>query len=126
MVGKGVANEYCHKFAGVDPAVKIEKKSLVKMTQAVMDEINKAARYNLGSAYRMNEYVYLVTGDGKDASFKGFGYDINQGVEAPYIVCTTHTQKSWEAYQATIPSEPVVPEVPDNGSQKPSEPNEAP
>lgn len=126
LTGKGVANEYCHKFAGVDPAVKIEKKSLVKMTQAVMDEINKAARYNLDSAYRMNEYVYLVSGDGKDASFKGFGYDINQGVDAPYIVCTTHTQQSWEAYQATIPSEPVVPEVPDNGAQAPSDPNQAP
>ena len=67
----------------------------------------------------MNEYVYLVTGDGKDASFKGFGYDVNQNVEAPYIVCSTHNQKAWETYQKEHPPEPTVP---DDSTQMPSEP----
>ncbi len=122
MTGKGVANEYCKHFAEVDPAVKIEKKSLVKMTQSVMDSINRAARYNLEAPYRMNEYVYLVSGDGKDASFKGFGYDINQNVEAPYLVCTTHTQQAWESYQKEHAQEPTVP---DNGTQTPADPGNA-
>ncbi len=103
MTGKGVANEYCHKFAGVDPNVKIEKKALVKITQAVIDKLNKAAPYNLGSAYTMNEYVYLVGSDGSDAFFKGFNGSINANVQAPYQVCTTHTQQNWEAYQAVNP-----------------------
>ncbi len=129
LTGKGVANEFCHKFAEVDPSVKIEKKALVKMTQSVIDEINKAARYNLGAAYRMDSYVYLVAKDGSDATFKGFGYDINQKDGAPYLVCTTHDQKAWETYQAAHPAEPVVP---DDNTQtqpdpsKPTTPNTTP
>ncbi len=125
MTGKGVSNEYCKHFAEVNPEVKIEKKSLVKMTQSVMDEINKAVRYNLRPAYYMDSYVYLVTGDGKDASFKGFNYNINQNVEAPYLVCTTHTKESWETYQKENPPEPTepdVPVVPDDEPQTPTQP----
>ena len=121
--GKGVANEYCKHFSEVDTEVKIEKKSLVKLTQSVIDEINRAARYNLRAAYRLDSYVYLVGADGKDASFKGFGYDANQDVDAPYIVCTKHTQKTWETYQAEHPQEPETPDAPlapDNGTQKPA------
>lgn len=114
--GKGVANEYCLHFAEVDSSVQITKKALVKMTQQTMDEINKAARYNLGSAYLMDEYVYLISSDGSDASFKGFGYDVNQSVDAPYIVCTTHTQKAWEAYQAEQAAKPDEPDNAGDGS----------
>ena len=103
LVGKGVANEYCQHFAGVDTSVKIEKKSLVKITQSVIDKLKKASHYNLGAAYLMDEYVYLVGSDGSDASFKGINGGVNGSVEAPYQVCTTHTKQSWEAYQAANP-----------------------
>lgn len=125
MTGKGVATEYCKHFAEVDPAVKIKKKSLVKLTQSVMDEINRAARYNLRSAYYMDEYVYLVNNDGKDAVFKGFDYDINQKTDAPYIVCSAHTKEAWETYQKEHPPEPVEPDapsVPGDGTQTPTQP----
>ena len=40
----------------------------------------------------MDNYVYLVDGDGKDAEFKGFNNNINANVKAPYKVCTVHTE----------------------------------
>ena len=54
--------------------------------------------------YLQNKYVYLVDGSGKDASFKGFNNNINQGVTAPYQVCTVHTQSGWESYKASHPN----------------------
>lgn len=108
--GGGVATDYCKLFAEVDSSVKVSTKALVKMTQSEIDELLKAESYNLQDPYLMDEYVYLVTDSGEDGSFKGFHNTINQGVDAPYQVCTVHTQQAWEEYKAS-----QVPESDDNG-----------
>lgn len=95
-VGGAVANEYCKKFAEVDKNVTIVRNSLLKLTKNDMSDIYKAKNYKLDEKFLQDNYVYLVDGDGKDASFKGFEGDINKGVTAPYLTCTVHTQKSWE------------------------------
>lgn len=113
MTGKGVASEYCKKFAEVDPSIRIEEHSLVKMTQSTLDEIRQAGSVGLSSAYLRNEYIYLINSDGSDASFKGINGGINQGIDAPYLVCPVHTQEAWEQYEkeqaATKPSETTPP-----------------
>ncbi len=113
MSGNGVANVYCQHFAQVDPSVKIEKKSLVKMTQAKIDQLLSAKDFNLNSAYLMDEYVYLMPVYGITASFKGFNNDINLFTDLPYKGCTIHTKEAWEQLQ---PQEPTTPDVtdPDN------------
>jgi len=109
--GGGVATEYCKHFAEVDEKIKIEKKSLVKMTQEEVDEILKAENLNLKSNYLQDDYVYLVTDYGTDGVWKGFHKDINKDVDAPYLVCPTHTQKAWEEYQEKNPPETTAPET---------------
>ena len=103
--GEGVANEYCKHFAEVDPNVKIEKKSLVKMTQEELEEILKAERHGLDPLFLMDQYVYLIDANGNDKTFKGFHNDANYGEDAPYIVCKTHTKQAWEKYEKDHPSE---------------------
>lgn len=99
--GGGVATEYCKHFADVDTAVKIEKRSLVKMTKTEMNNILVAASYGLASSnYVRDDYIYLIDGNGKDGSFKGFYNNANKNTNAPYVVCTTHTKEAWEQYQA--------------------------
>ncbi len=96
--GGGVANEYCLKFAEVDET-KIEAKSLVKLTEKEMEEIKKAMPYGLLPEYARDDYIYLVTKDGSDANFKGLKGDKNMSVDAPYVVCTEHSQMAWESYE---------------------------
>ncbi len=110
-VGKGVATEYCTLFAGVDENVKMEKKALLKINQDDYNELVKAKNYGLHAEYTMDNYVYMVTKDGKDAAFHGFGGDVNLNTSIPYVVCSVHTKAAWDKYQeelaaATQPSEP--------------------
>ena len=101
VTGGGVANEYCKHFAQADGSVKIEKRSLLKMTKTEMNNILVAASYGLASAnYVRDDYIYLIDGSGNDASFKGFYNNTNKNTTAPYAVCTKHTKASWEQYQA--------------------------
>ena len=86
--GDAVANEYCKKTSGAS----IVKKSLLKLTQKDVTEILKAKNYGLDAMFLQDNYVYLVTESGKDASFKGFKNNINSGISSPYKVCTKHTQ----------------------------------
>ena len=62
----------------------------------------------------MDEYVYLITGGGADAVFYGILGDMEQDQEAPYKVCTVHTQKTWEKYEEENPPEPEDPEDPED------------
>ena len=101
--GGGVATDYCHKFAAVDSKVKITNKSLLKITQDEVDAILKAKSFGLNDMFTRDDYVYLVDGNGKDLNFKGFFNKINKNVSAPYLVCPTHTQSAWEAYEANHP-----------------------
>ena len=120
MSGNGVANIYCKHFAQVDTSVVIQKKSLVRMTQAKIDDLINAKDFKLNTAYLMDEYVYLVEGSGQTVSFKGFDNDINQSADLPYKGCTVHTQQAWEQYQAQHPTVPNITEpdiVPDDETE---------
>lgn len=97
--GGGVATEYCKKFAEVDDSVKISEKALLKLTQSEIDEMLRAAGYGLNSEFLTDDYVYLINGSGGDAVFNGIYGKLNQSVDAPYKVCTEHTQKAWEKYE---------------------------
>ncbi len=119
--GGGVCTEYCKLFAAekekTGTEVKIEKKSLVKMTQAELDERIKAKTCGLQPEHLRDDYVYLINNNGTDAVFKGFGGNINQGVNAPYLVCPVHTKEAWDAYQASVaPTEPETQPVEDDGA----------
>jgi len=104
--GKGVATDYCKHFAEVDEKVKITNVGLVKMTQEHINDFIRAKKYNLDDVYLRDDYIYLVDKDGKDAVYKGLDGSLKQDVEAPYKVCTVHTQAAWEEYQQQNPTEP--------------------
>lgn len=101
-VGGGVANEYCKHFADANQ-ITLEKRSLVKMTQTDYDKMIKAKGQGLLEDYLRDDYIYLTTNDGKDGVFKGINGNANQGVSAPYLVCTVHTKDSWESHNSTRP-----------------------
>ena len=95
VTGGGVATEYCSQFEGVE----IEARSLVKMTQAEIDELKSASRVGLVDTYTFDGYVYLVNGSGEGLAWHGFNGNANEGVDAPYLVCTVHTEDAWNGYQ---------------------------
>jgi len=112
----GVATEWCHNFATVDPTVVFEQKGLVKLTQKEIDEILKAEPFKLLKDYLRNDYVYFINADGTDGVFKGIKNDLEQAMEAPYMVCPLHTQQAWEAYAATqLPNTTTNPSVTPTG-----------
>ena len=106
----GVANEYCKLFAEVDETVTVTEKALVKLTQEEVDEIYKASEHGLVAEYCGDEWIYLVKSDGKDGVFKGLNGKLTQREDAPYLICPEHSQKAWEAYQSTLPTEPETTE----------------
>lgn len=101
-----VANEYCKLFAAAQEK-ELEKKSLVKMTKDNIDKLVKAKNQGLNAEYLRDDYVYLVTSDGKDGKYTGISGKINKDITAPYMVCTEHTEESWKEYQT---QNPVVPD----------------
>ncbi len=124
--GGGVCTEWCKKFAEVmtegEDAVKIEKKSLVKMTQKEINELLKAESYKLLKDYLRNDYVYFINEDGTDGVFKGVKNDLKQEVEAPYMVCPVHNQEAWEKYEAENATDPTDPTGPVDPTA-PTDPN---
>ena len=96
-VGNGVANDYCKKFAAVDPEVKVTSRALVKMTKSEMGEIQKAMGYGLSGTHAQDCFIYLVNAKGEGIGFSGLRGGLGGG--SPYKVCTVHTQAAWEAYQ---------------------------
>ena len=118
--GNGVANEYCLLFAEKDPEVKIEKKSLVKMTAEEINELYKASKTGLYEAYIQNNAFYQITKSGEDDVYKGVDGKLDQKVNAPYLVCPLHTEESWKEYmesqETTVPPETIDPTDPDAGN----------
>ena len=93
-VSKELANDYCKKFAEVDPEVKVGNMSQVKLTQSEINAIKRASGRGLLGMY--SSLNYLVSND----------------------VCKVHTAETWEAYlkqkeeeqqQPTDPTTPVAP-----------------
>ena len=120
--GGGVATEYCKHFAEVDPQVKIEKKGLLKITQAKIDEMLRARSGNLSSEFFTDDYVYLVNEDGTDSVFYGINGTLVQKQAAPYKVCQAHTQQTWEEYQQAN-QQPTDPNADPNASVIPGAPS---
>ena len=116
--GKGVATDYCKKFAEVDKNVKITKVGLLKLTEQQIEDILQASRYGLVSGYVRDDYVYLVDKEGNDKNFTGMKNDANKDAEAPYIVCTKHTEKAWQEYENANPPETE----PSEGNSEPTVP----
>ena len=130
--GNGVCNEYCKLFAaayaeqeGYDASKPlIEEKALVKMTREEADKIYKAKDKGLSAEFLQDNYVWLVTENGKDAVWKGFDGKLNQKEDAPYVVCQVHNEETWKAYQDTLVPEETVPGETAEGETTP-ENNEA-
>ena len=68
----------------------VVKRSLVKMTQAKVDEIKKASECGLWDCCQSESYIYLVDKQGQPVAFHGFHNDKNAGLNLPYVVCTIH------------------------------------
>ena len=107
--GDGMASEYCKKFAEAGRA-KLNTTALVKLTLAEVEDIRNASNFNLVSIYTRDDYVYLVDEFGVEGSWKGFDGTINNHVDAPYKLCTVHTQKAWEEYENEHVSKPTEPD----------------
>jgi hypothetical protein len=119
--GGGVATEYCTVFAKFDDTIKIEKKSLVKLTLEEMNEILRLKNYRLYEQFLQDNYVYLVNPDGTDGVFKGFNNNVNAEEKAPYLTCPVHNKEAWEKLLGTLdPNDPNHP----NNQQNPSEPTD--
>lgn len=83
--GGGTPTEWCEKFAEVDPEVTIGDSSYLKMSKEEYNEIAMATKYGLNSSYLPKS----ITSSTDEAS-----------------QCKVHTEAAWEAYMATMPTEP--------------------
>ncbi len=99
--GNGVATQYCKNFAAAGKTTMV-KRGYLKLTQTDVNDIVMASKYGLVSGYLRNDYVYLVDDSGKARPFFGMQGGANAGVNEPYIVCTKHTQESWNAYMNSL------------------------
>ena len=98
----------------------LEEKSLVIMTQDIVDEIAAASSFALDKLYLDERYVYLVDKNGNPTPFLGFidpyakpeeGEEGTEDVETEIIpprtencvTCPIHTQEAWEEYRAQNP-----------------------
>ena len=89
VTGGGVVNEYCGNF----PDVKIESRSLVKLTQGEVNEIRSAANVGLSDIYLKNGYVWYL-----DGLWRGFNGSANHRYEEPYLICPKHNASTWQEY----------------------------
>ena len=90
VTGGAVANEYCHQAADAD----VQSRALVKLNQAEVTQIRDARGTGLVDAYLLNNYVYFISNDGDDADWYGFNGSFNHDYNAPYLICTEHTEES--------------------------------
>ena len=119
---KAVANDYCKKFAEVG-MVRLEQRSLVKMTQEQIDEIALAKKVNLLKEYTSDTYIYQVDEDGNPVAFFGIDGKLTNEDELPCLQATGHTEKMWNEYKDENPwidnpninKPPAEEELPDDG-----------
>ena len=121
-----VANEYCKKFGEVG-MVRLEERSLVKMTKDQIDELAKAKRVGLTADYTKDNYIYQVDEHGQPTAFKGISGTLTRN-EAPCVQATGHTEQQWEDYREenpwidnpniNKPSTPVTPPAEDEGEEE--------
>ena len=87
VTGGGAAGEFC----GLFPDAEIGTRSLVKLSQAEVNEIREAASTGLVEPHWSDGYVYYM-----DGAWYGFRGTANQGAEAPYITCPVHNMAAFE------------------------------
>lgn len=109
-VCKAPANEYCYYFEEIGKAT-ITTTSLLKMTQARLDELVLACKHGLESSYASDSYVYLVDNNGNAKNFYGINGDKNKNLSYPYIVGTTHNNQAWQEYVILHPQAPDTEET---------------
>lgn len=81
--GNGVATEYCPRTT---------TRSLVKLTQAEVDEIRQATYCGLDGLFANDGYVFFVNDEGDPLPWHGFFGD--RSFETPYAYCTEHDRYS--------------------------------
>jgi len=119
--GGGVATDYCRKFADVE-TVKIDGRSLLKMTPSDVEQIKRAYSVGLASDFRDDRYVYYVSEDGSPLNWHGFSGNANSGIDAPYVTCPVHTRQAWEDYEASQATEPPTEAPTEAPVETPAEP----
>ncbi len=123
VTGGGVATEYCHNFAEHEE-VKIQEKSLVKLTRGEVDDINSAKGAGLSGSYYVDYYVYLVDADGDPLDWHGFTGKLNKGEEAPYLLCPEHTEKAWKEYEEELKRQEEEEKKEEEEATTPSDPTD--
>ena len=89
VTGGGVAGEYCGAFGDSE----IVTRSLVKLTQAEVNEIKEAYYSGLVDVYVSDGYVYFIDNSGEEAIWYGFfGNTTGNG---PYLTCPLHNEHYW-------------------------------
>ena len=107
VTGGGVSTSWCTKFKKEsDQNVEISERALVKLTPSEVQELKSAYKVGLYGDFVSDNYVYYVSDGGGDLDWHGFSGKANDGVNAPYVVCSKHTAKTWDEYEASIATEP--------------------
>ena len=94
--GGGVATEYCKLM----PDGKIELRSLVKLKQQEVNEINHAKVLGLNPVYAQDYYVYFITNSGNPLVWKGFTGAHADNNQYAYVVCPVHTKEAYDKLKA--------------------------
>lgn len=129
-VSGAVANEWCKHFASeevVDASQRLTLKEMgvCKVTREELDEMLKAEKHGLWDEFLKDEWVYLVDNKGRDVnSYQGLHGNLKQNVDAPYVVCTEHTEESWNAYLQSLIPEETEPPVDPNAPTDPTAPEQ--
>ena len=119
-----VANEYCQKLGAAGQLTLLER-SVTKITTGQLEMLRLAYDHQLYGPSRLDNWIYLVDERGKDQNFLGINGDINKDVNAPYQVCTEHTEEDWIEYLKSIgeyeEEESVKPSNPEDETTEPTD-----
>ena len=101
--GDGVPNQYCKQIEGLT----FSKVGLLKVTEKELEEIKRAQTVT----GLEDGLFYLVDSNGSDRWFYGLNGKTNIGVEAPYKLCTKHTEADIKPAETEPPavSDPTAP-----------------
>ena len=75
------------------PDADVQSRSLVRLTQAEINEIRSAFTVGLTDPYRIDGYVYFISTNGEALSWYGFNGNSNSGYDAPYLICPLHNDE---------------------------------
>ena len=101
--GDGVPNQFCKQIEDL----KFSKVGLLKVTQKELEEIKKAQTVT----GLEDGLFYLVNDNGSDRPYYGLNGKTNNGIEAPYKLCTVHKEEDVKPPETEPPvaSDPTEP-----------------